>query len=315
MLPPLSVISHRTPPILKFLNRPWKIVVAFNLAALLAAIAIMLATSGGVDLAVLAVIALVATATGAFLSWTLKEYRAWNVAQNEALRQVNEELELRYKDLEAFSFTVAHDLKTPIAAILGYTYLLRVHNDKVEGDPVYIAGEIEEAAEKMSEIIDSILVLASVGIQKAEIGPLPMDQIMANIEKRLEQTIAQAKAEIVVPSRWPPALGYAPWIEQVLVNYITNGIKYGGSPPRVVLEAEPEGDFVRFSVCDNGHGIPPEDQDKLFIEFTRLDHGRTDGHGLGLAIVRRVLEKLGGEYGVESEPGKGSTFYFKLPGM
>ena len=298
--------------ILALLNRPWKIVLAFNLAAVLAAEAIMLFT-GGTNWVVLGVVVVVATVIGSILAQALSVYRASNRAHNEALQRVNAELQARYKDMEAFSYSVAHDLKTPIASILGYTYLLREHREESESNPVYVAGEIEEAAIKMSEIIDSILVLANVGIQKVDLQPLQMDQIMANIEKRLAPMIAELNAEIVVPPRWPPALGYDPWIEEVMVNYLVNGIKYGGTPPRLVLKAEADGEFVRFSVCDNGRGIDPADRDKLFSEFTRLDKNRTDGHGLGLAIVRRVMDKLGGEYGVESEPDGGSAFYIKLP--
>jgi signal transduction histidine kinase len=296
------------------LNRPWKVVAVFNTAAVLAAAAIMLA-AGNFDWIVLGAVVIVATLAGMFLAWTLRDYRAGNRAQNEALRRVNDELEARYKDLEAFSFSVAHDLKTPIASILGYTYLLRERPSTPEGDPVYVAGEIEDAAVKMSEIIDSILVLANVGIQKVEIQPLRMDRIMANIEKRLEQMIAQSNATIVVPPTWPEALGYDPWIEEVWVNYMSNGIKYGGTPPHLVLDAQPDGEYIKFAVCDNGPGISQQDQGKLFSEFTRLEKSRKEGHGLGLAIVKRVLDKLGGEYGVVSEPGEGSTFYFKLPAI
>jgi signal transduction histidine kinase len=275
---------------------------------------IMLA-SGGIDITVLAVVMIVATLAGLFLSWTIRDFRVWNRTQNEALQRVNAELEARYKDLEAFSFSVAHDLKTPIATILGYSYLLREHYGEAAGNPVDVAEEIEGAAIKMSEIIDSILTLANVGIRQVELQPLRTDVILRNVEKRLERELDAANGIIEKPSEWPAALGYDPWVEEVWVNYVSNGIKYGGSPPRLVLKAEPDGEFVRFSVCDNGAGIAPEDHRRLFTEFTRLEKGRTEGHGLGLAIVRRVLEKLGGEYGVESVPGKGSTFYFKLPAV
>ena len=97
-------------------------------------------------------------------------------------------------------------------------------------------------------------------------------------------------------------------------NYISNGLKYGGQPPRLELGASVESNgMVRFWVRDNGQGLTAEAQQFLFTEFTRLDGIRVEGHGLGLSIVRRIVEKLGGEVGLESEVGRGSLFYFTLP--
>ena len=100
------------------------------------------------------------------------------------------------------------------------------------------------------------------------------------------------------------------------VNYLSNGIKYGGRPPRVELGAtvQPDG-MVRFWVRDNGPGILLEEQARLFTLFTRLDQVQVKGHGLGLSIARRIVEKLGGQVGTESEIGQGSVFSFTLPGV
>jgi signal transduction histidine kinase len=121
-------------------------------------------------------------------------------------------------------------------------------------------------------------------------------------------------------------MGYAPWVEEVWVNYLSNAIKYGGKPPQVELSAtlfstscasggEMRENMVYFWVRDNGDGLTPDDQARLFTPFTRLDQIRARGHGLGLSIVRRIVEKLGGQVGVQStgEPGQGSTFFFTLP--
>jgi two-component system sensor histidine kinase/response regulator len=109
------------------------------------------------------------------------------------------------------------------------------------------------------------------------------------------------------------ALGYGPWIEEVWANYLSNAMKYGGRPPRLELSADTMDGKVRFRVRDNGPGLTPEQQARLFTPFTRLHQARATGQGLGLSIVRRIMEKLGGEAWVESEPGKGSTFGFTLP--
>jgi signal transduction histidine kinase len=112
-------------------------------------------------------------------------------------------------------------------------------------------------------------------------------------------------------------LGYAPWVEEVLTNYLSNAIKYGGQPPRVEVGWSPQADgMIRLWVRDNGPGLAAQDQQALFAPFTRLAPVRAGGHGLGLSIARRIIEKLGGQVGVASRgvPGQGSEFFFALPG-
>jgi signal transduction histidine kinase len=170
---------------------------------------------------------------------------------------------------------------------------------------------------KMNNIIDELLLLAEM--RKVQVGALPLDmaKIVSEAQLRLADIVVQSHAGIILPdaSAWPVALGYAPWVEEVWVNYLSNALKYGGQPPRVELgaTAQPDG-MVRFWVRDNGPGLASEDQARLFIPFTRLNQVRAKGHGLGLSIVRRIVEKLGGQVGVESLVGQGSSFFFTLPG-
>lgn len=127
--------------------------------------------------------------------------------------------------------------------------------------------------------------------------------------------ITDTQAEIKVPATWPIVLGHAPWIEEVWVNYLSNAIKYGGAPPYVEVGADMQADgTVRLWVRDNGDGIAPDVQARLFTPFTRLDQARARGYGLGLSIVRRIVEKMGGQVGMTSlgQPGQGSLFYFTL---
>jgi len=146
--------------------------------------------------------------------------------------------------------------------------------------------------------------------------PLDMASVVAEAQQRLAYMIEEYQAEITLPETWPVALGYGPWVEGVWVNYLSNAIKYGGQPPRVELGATVQADgAVRFWVRDNGPGLTPEEQARLFIPFMQLNQDRTNGHGLGLSIVQRIVKKLGGQVGVESEVGRGSVFSFTLPGM
>ncbi len=235
----------------------------------------------------------------------------------EALRRYTADLEASNAELDAFAHTVAHDRKTPLTALLGFSMLLerrarRWPADKIETN----AQRITQTGHKMTSIINELLLLASVRkMDEVEVSPLDMGTVVNEVQTRLEDMVTEYQGDLVLPERWPSALGYAPWVEEVWVNYVSNALKYGGTPPRVELGAEqPNGDGqVRFWCRDNGRGLTPEEQATLFAEFTRLEQTRVEGHGLGLSIVRRIAEKLQGHVGVESAVGEGSIFWFTLP--
>jgi signal transduction histidine kinase len=164
----------------------------------------------------------------------------------------------------------------------------------------------------MSNIIDELLLLASVRKEQVKTSTVNMDEVVQSVLERLKSQIEEYQPQIITPTTWLAARGYAPWIEEIWANYLSNGLKYGGQPPRLELGSTAQADgTVKFWVHDNGKGLTPEQQRKLFTEFSQLD--RIQGHGLGLSIVRRIAEKLGGRVGAESALGQGSTFYFTLP--
>jgi signal transduction histidine kinase len=233
----------------------------------------------------------------------------------EMLKQHADELEARNEELDAFAHTVAHDLKEPLSLIILTAAVLQDYQaEELDQGLKRRLQYISKAADGMNSIIQELLLLASV--RKAEVStmPLSMQSIVANAQSRLSHLLREHQAEIALPETWPPALGYGPWVEEVWVNYISNAIKYGGHPPVIALggSEQPDG-TVRFWVCDNGLGLTPEEQERLFTLFTRLDQVRARGHGLGLSIVQRIVKKLGGQVGVESQVGEGSTFWFTLP--
>jgi len=235
----------------------------------------------------------------------------------QELRRLSEELATHNEELEAFAHTVAHDLQNPLALIIGYAealgnyYATMSEKEILEGLKI-----IERTGRKMSRTIDELLLLAKVRKEEVALEVLDMAAIVAEAQDRLSPLMRKHQAEVTSPESWPEALGYAPWVEEVWVNYLSNAIQYGGRPPQIELGAkvQPDG-MVRFWVQDNGAGIAPEDRERLFRPFTRLKEGRrrTKGHGLGLSIAQRIVEKLGGEVGVKSEVGRGSLFYFTLP--
>lgn len=231
--------------------------------------------------------------------------------------QMENELRQQNKELETFSRMVAHDLKTPLSVILGFSEFLPTKIAEI-GDEQTIENLeiIHQTAQKMADIIESLLLFAQVRHQAVRVQKLDMNLIIVEVMARLHHLIIEAKAVIVQPETWPPIVGYGPWIEEVWVNYVSNGLKYGGQPPRLELGCNGQADgMIRFWIQDNGAGISAEDQSCLFTEFTRLEKGCVAGHGLGLSIVKRIITRLGGTVGVDSELGQGSRFYFCLPGV
>ncbi len=246
---------------------------------------------------------------------TLLNLRKQLEKANTDLSSTNMALHNSNADLNAFSRTVAHDLKNPLGLMVGYTdYLLGSGPEMTYKDIVDTLQIIKNTSQKMSSIIDELLLLAGVNKQNVQSKRLNMADIVALAQNRLTFLIEQYQGEISVPDEWPDALGYAAWVEEVWANYISNGLKYGGQPSHLQLGATLQADgLIRFWVKDNGPGITPAAQASLFTEFTRLDDTRAQGHGLGLSIVQRIINKLGGQVGVESDVGHGSTFFFTLP--
>ncbi len=231
-------------------------------------------------------------------------------------KQLVEALQVQNKELDAFAHTVAHDLKNPLGAVIGYAQLLSFGLTKMDMERVLdILQKLTKTGEQMVSIVESLLLLAGVRKGEAEISPLNMAEIVDHAEHRLALMVEEFQGEVVQPEEWPTAMGYAPWVAEIWANYLSNGLKYGGRPPRLELgyTNQSSDGMIRHWIRDNGQGLTPEEQSNLFTEFTRLSELQVEGHGLGLSIVRRIVDKLGGEVGVESEVGVGSVFYFTLP--
>lgn len=232
------------------------------------------------------------------------------------LQATNAELEARNAELDAFAHSAAHDIKTPLTTLYGFSKLLaRRHPEMPAEELAHRLDNIAHNALRVCNIVDELLLLATVRqMEEVPLATLEMPDLIAAARQRLAGLIAESEAEIALPANWPTAYGYAPWIEEVWVNYLSNALKYGGQPPRVELGATelPE-ERVCFWVQDNGAGLTPDECTRLFIPFTRLAQTRAKGHGLGLSIVQRILTRLDGEVGVESSPGAGSRFSFTLP--
>jgi signal transduction histidine kinase len=233
----------------------------------------------------------------------------------ESLRQQTTELQLSNEELDAFAHTVAHDLKGPLGHMVGFAHFLAEDHASLPRKelPRYLQ-KIVQSGHSMSNIIDELMLLAGVRkIEEVELRPLDMSGILDRVQERLAFMVEEHQAEINLPESWPTTIGYGPWVEEVWINYLSNAIKYSGRSPKLDLGAVAQADgTVRFWVSDNGPGLTAEEQARLFKPFTRVDQVSVKGHGLGLSIVRRIVEKLGGQVGVESQVGQGSVFSFTL---
>ncbi len=236
------------------------------------------------------------------------------------LRRYTADLETSNQELDAFAHTVAHDLKNPLASLTMAMHLLRDSlSEGMTGMAEQFLSTADNTIQKMSNIIDALLILSSVRkMDEVRQSPVDTAKIVAEASMRLANLCERTQAEIIYADHWPAAMGYAPWIEEVWVNYMSNAIKYGGKPPRVELGADEllvdeDKPMVRFWARDNGPGLSDEQKARIFTPFSRIGNLQVEGHGLGLSIVLRIITKLGGAVGVDSQPGEGSRFWFTLP--
>jgi len=243
------------------------------------------------------------------------------------LRQkIQKELEQNVEQLDAFGRTVAHDLKNPLMVInMSIEALMMDFEDSTDEKIKRKMSFINNGTKNMVNIIESILLLAGIKkINPAQFKEFSVEKCVNDALSRLEYTIHSSGATIINNVSWPSVIGYAPWITEVWVNYISNAIKYGGNPsqqikPVIELGFDKMGantrsleEQYRFWVKDNGEGIAAEQVATLFKEFSRLHATDKEGHGLGLSIAKSIIHKSGGEVGLQSSES-GSLFYFTLP--
>lgn len=233
------------------------------------------------------------------------------------LQNQTAELEAQNFELNAFAHSVAHDLKNPLTTVLGMARLME--SGVVSGSPEKIqqsVGVIHKTALKMGAIIEALLLLASVR-RADDVHREPFD-VQATAREacaRLSDLAARHHATINFLPDWHVALGYPQWIEEVWMNYISNAIKYGGDAPKIEIGCSVENQMIRYWVRDHGDGIPAPRQQELFIQFSRLAPQISEGHGLGLSIVKRIVERLDGRVGYEDAVGGGGCFWFSLPSV
>lgn len=217
-----------------------------------------------------------------------------------------------------FVSNISHELRTPLASLKALTETLQDGALEDHEAAKRFLGRIEAEVDALTQMATELLELSRI-----ESGQVPLDLkpvspatllFTALDRMRLQVERAAISFSVVCPPDLPSVRADAPRLEQVLVNLIHNAIKFTPPGGQVILSAQKEEDFIRFAVQDSGVGIPPDDLPRIFERFYKTDRARTSGGtGLGLSISRHIVEAHGGRIWVESEEGKGSTFFFTIP--
>lgn len=237
-------------------------------------------------------------------------------ARTAELERVNEQLEAAYRDMESFSYSASHDLRSPLINIDGFARILEEdYADKLDDEGRRFLGVIRENSRKMWQLIEDILSFSRVstkGVQKTRIN---METLAHQVIEELICDLDGRDIKIEI-KKLPHAFGDLPMIRQVLMNLLSNAVKYTLSNEAALIEVGGYGnkDENVYYVKDNGVGFAMQSADKLFVLFQRLHHQKQfKGTGVGLAIIKRIVEKHNGRVWAEGKVNEGATFYFSLP--
>jgi light-regulated signal transduction histidine kinase (bacteriophytochrome) len=237
------------------------------------------------------------------------------LAEISERRQVEAQLSRSNQELEQFAHIASHDLQEPLRMVSSYTQLLaRRYRDKLDSDAEEFIGYAVDGARRMQAQINDLLAYSRITTRGNRFEPTDCSAICQQAVSNLAAAIDETAA-VVTSDPLPTLKADASQLVSLFQNLIGNGIKYHGEqPPRIQVCAVQRGEEWLFSVSDNGIGIEAQYTERIFVIFQRL-HGKTEypGTGIGLALCKKVVERHGGRIWVESEPGKGSTFYFTLP--
>lgn len=246
----------------------------------------------------------------------------------QQLSDLNAELEDKVKkrtaalnesnlQLEAFCYTLAHDLRAPLRAIQGFADLLITdHGSELTADAKAGTERIRNSAERMGRLIMDLLAYTDLSRADFRRQSVDLEAVFRDVTRIYTDEIKRTDAEISVNMPVKYVLGDRTGVERVLVNLMANALKFSNPDRalRIRVSSERKSSNVRICIADNGIGIDPKYRERIFGVFERLSSsGNSVGTGIGLAIVKRSVEKMGGVVGVDSAPGVGSSFWFELP--
>jgi len=230
--------------------------------------------------------------------------------------QLLAELEAKTRELDSFIYTVSHDLRSPLVSLQGFSAcLLEGYGDCLDSRGRFYLERIQANTEHMADLLDSLLELSRIGRITSPIGAVPLGEVVDRVAQEWGTWLEERGGQLEVASDLPTVQGDRRRLEQVMANLLSNAIKFMGAQPhpRVEIGWHNGEESYTVYVRDNGVGIAPEYHDRIFDIFQRLGEVDVEGTGVGLAIVKRIVEHHGGKVWVESDVGHGATFYFSLP--
>lgn len=238
------------------------------------------------------------------------------VASAQASEQRRSQIEQLNQELERFNYSVAHDLRAPLRGISGFGQALQedfAHELSPQARD-YVA-RMQSSAERMDGLISDLLRYATIGRQELQLKQVALDEVLRTVLALLHSEIDERNAEIVTRDPLPAVRGDTTLLQVVFQNLLANSLKFvaAGVRPRIEISSTEENGAVTVTFTDNGLGIPAEARERVFRIFERF-HPEHPGTGIGLPIVHRAIERLGGTIGVEPRPGGyGSRFWIRLP--
>jgi PAS domain S-box-containing protein len=267
------------------------------------------------------------TEIGTLMSSSIVDITERKRAHDE-IQRLNAELEMRVaqrtaqltesnKELEAFNYSAAHDLRAPLRHMVGFLKLLhKGWYDKLDDDGRHYLDVVASSSKNMGVLLDDLLNFSRLGRIELKRDVVSLDEIVSRIRQELVPELKGRNVTWEI-SDLPDVKGDSSMLHQALFNLVSNAVKYTSKCDDTRIEIGSKNgteNRVTVFVRDNGAGFEPEYVDKLFRVFQRLHSAREyEGTGIGLAIVRRVVERHGGEAWAEGAPGKGATFYISLP--
>lgn len=236
----------------------------------------------------------------------------------ESLRKSEQRLLSANKELEAFSYSVSHDLRSPLRAITGYSRILEdEYSENLSGQQKGLLKKIQTATTKMSELINALLKLSHIGRHRLNMKKVHVDEIVQNIVADLKEDYQPRDVKVII-GELPNCLGDPILIKQVFENLISNAFKFTskGDQPVIEIMGQQESKQIVYQIKDNGAGFNMEYIKNLFGVFQRLHQSdEFPGHGVGLSIVQRIVSRHEGKVWALGETGKGASFYFSLPSL